>query len=201
MNSSFTLALAAAGLMSLTSLNAQAVVAAPSNSVFNLFGTCDDCILNSVNGLIGTLTLSNYTVGAPIDTSNFVSFEYVGSNLVDPFTVVPDPIFPGYIMSVSGAMQATPGDSSFTIAFEDNLQFSSSPSPFTAGVSRWYTCGKGPNGYYSGTCNQLVNLDVGDALWSAASVPEPSTALSFGLGLAGLAGVISVRRKNQTSKA
>jgi len=199
MNIRYTLAMAAAGLISLTSLNAQAVVAIPSNSVFNLFGTCDDCILNSTNGLIGTLTLSNYTPGTPIDLNNFVSFEYVGSNIVDPFTVLPNPTFPGYILNISGAMNPGTNNSSFAIAYEDNLQFVSTAN--ANGPADWFTCGKGPNGYYSGSqCNAVFNQDFGSAIWSAASVPEPSTNVTLGLGLLGLGGVVASRRRKQSSQ-
>jgi PEP-CTERM motif len=198
MISRLTLAIASAGLLSMTCINAHAVAALPSNSVFELIGICEDCTLNSTNGLIGTLTLSNYTIGTPIDTSNFVSFEYVGSDIVDPFTVVPNPEFPDYILNIAGVMDPSSNNSSFSIAYEDNLRFGSIAN--ANGPADWFTCGRGPNGYYSGSqCNIVINQDFGSAVWSAAAVPEPSTSLTFGLGLLGLGGVIAARRQKKAN--
>lgn len=178
---------------SLVSSPARAVVALPTTSVFEFFGSCDDCILNDVTGLVARLTLQDYTPGSLITESNLVSFEYMGSNLVDPYTVTPDPENPFYIYNLSGSMTPGSSNNAFLIEYEDGLKFDSTPNTST-GLADWYTCGNGPNGYYSGTCNIVVNQDFGTGGWFVA-VPEPSSISLMALGMLGLGAAVTKRKK------
>ena len=178
---------------SMVSLPARAVVALPTTSVFEFFGVCDDCTLDNVNGLVAKLTLQDYTPGDAITLGNLVSFEYMGSNIVNPYTVTPDAENPFYIYNLSGSMTPGTSNNSFLIAYEDGLKFESSPNSLT-GLADWYTCGRGANGYYSGTCNIIVNQDFGTGGWFAA-VPEPSSAGLMALGMLGLGVAVAQRKK------
>ena len=197
----FTRLLAVAGAALLAAASAShAAVPVPVQS-FSFYGDCLDCTLNSQPGQpMATLVLTiGYQPGSPIGNTNFVSFSYVGSNLVDPYTVVPfNPDrslgqFAAY--SIAGAMDGSPGPKSFLIEFDDGLRFESLSS------GGWYTCAPGPSkGYYSGTCDYLNNDDFGERGSWNQPIPEPGTYGLMALGL-GVLGIAARRRRSNAASA
>lgn len=175
----------------------------PVNQTFLFFGDCLDCTLNSPPGApMATLELSSFYVpGSELDPGVFVRFSYVGSDLVDPYTVVPPPddapFEPGQfgLDSISGSMDASPGPKNVLIGFGgDGLRFESMSS------GSWYTCAVGPRGYYSGTCDFLNNSDFGrQGSWNQP-IPEPGTYALMALGL-GVLGLATRRRRAGTAAA
>lgn len=159
----------------------QAAVVATQTYYFN--GTCSDCTL--LGHPIATLVLADYTEGTEIGYDNFVSFDYVGSNLVYPITVLPSDVYE--IAGMIGPDLNTPAD--FRIDYIDGLRFESMSS------GDWFICSPGPNGFYSGTCDYLHNNDFGTGGWDTTpgTIPIPAAAWLFGSALLGLMGV--ARRK------
>ncbi len=55
------------------------------------FGRCDDCVGTVGDGqyqdVTGLLKLQNFQADTAMDLSNFVSFSYSGSSILEPFTV------------------------------------------------------------------------------------------------------------------
>ena len=151
-------------------------LAATSTYYFN--GVCDDCNLDDSSGLIGTLVLESYAEGTAIDLSNFVSFTYVGSNLVFPY-VVTQASGIGDLGGVIGPAFDAPHN--FFVDWEDGLRFE------TFDTGEWYTCANGVR-YYSGTCDFILNQDLGAGDWSQtpAVVPIPAAAWLFGSAMIGL---------------
>ncbi len=168
---------------------------------FDFYGDCLDCNLNSQPGApMATLVLSGgYVPGADIATSDFISFSYVGSNLVDAYTVVTGEVdrdmgqFPFYL--ITGKMDATPGPKNILIEFDDGLRFQSMSS------GGWYTCAPSSTGaYYSGTCDYLSNNDFGrQGSWNQP-IPEPGTYGLMALGL-GVLGIATRRRRMSAASA
>ncbi len=89
-------------------------------TTFNFSGTCTDC---SGTGT-ATLVLSNYTLGTPITTSNFLSLTYNGTNRQAAFTIpagAPN-------LTVSGSITNLPGQNTVNIqsSLFSSVNFSSS---------------------------------------------------------------------------
>lgn len=150
------------------------------------YGTCADCTLNSAPGQPIAIALLDfgYVLGSALSAADIIAFSYVGSNLVDPYTVTggaysTDPDFLPDIYSASGSLTAAAGAAEFRIEFIDGLVFASTAA------GDWFTCARGPNGFYSGSCNLTQNNDYGAGSWNAP-VPEPGTYGLMALGLAAL---------------
>jgi hypothetical protein len=148
--------------------------ASVSSTTYQFTGECFDCAGQGV----AQLTLTGYTPGNDILVSNFVSFTYDGSNLIDPFTITHSDIVgpdTGFISGVLGP--AFPGIYSVTLdKFSSNELFQSYGEGFwCAGFS----------------CSD----DVGDkGIWSVASslpIPEPGSLALLGASLA----AVGVRRR------
>ena len=75
---------------------AVAIPSTPSLAVYTFNANCIDCALDDSGGEVpypvsARLTLQNYlpSSGTPFNVSQFVSFEYLGSNLMSAFTITP----------------------------------------------------------------------------------------------------------------
>lgn len=180
--------LAAAGLLAATSL-AQAGVAAPPDVTYYFNANCADCAVASNSatyGALGTLVLNGYVEGTPIESSNFVSFRYSGSNLLDPYSVTltgddgdantVDHSFG----SASGSLGAV-----FAAAYRVSLSFGDGLEFDTYENAEWFTCGVQGNVYYAVECSWANNQDMGVGMWGLTAtvtlgpggngVPEPGT--------------------------
>jgi PEP-CTERM motif len=196
-----TLQLSVLAVAAALSAKAQAIVMI-DEVTYEFFGICEDCqLLGTANQPAATLTLKNYTAGADLSISNFVSFSYIGSDIVAPYqlTLKTASEFPNEadftvnstqdggtrstsIFTFEGAVGTADAPYDFTIVWDDGLKFS------TTGAGSWYTCSIGIDGspYYAGSnCNQFINQDIGIGQWNAPAspVPEPATYMLAGLGL------------------
>lgn len=108
-------------LVAVICLHATQAHAIAVNNVFTTFeftGQCSDC-----NGSAAAqLEVRNYIDGTSLTATNFVSFTYDGTNLLNPFTITA-----ANLTGISGSVgPGLPG--SFTVAIESlslNLQFQS----------------------------------------------------------------------------
>ena len=141
-------------------------------STFTFTGDCGDCTGQAT----GTLVLKNYTLGDPLETSNFVSFAY-SSNLLS--------FGPDSLDSSDGILEGMlpvdlPGPATVYI---ENIVL----SPGCEDCAEL--------GFYSETFDSdawtIGVQDYGTSgIWSAAAaksaVPEPSSSAMLAAGLAGL---------------
>lgn len=197
-----TLALGLLGAGMALGTNAHAIVAMPPQT-FVISLDCADCAAlanTSSYPVQAELTLSNYTLGDTLDITNFVSFTYDGSNLVDAYSITDsgddnngatiNDFFTSSIYVFSGVISTVPGANTLDITFDDGLHFR------TQTDGSWSTCAPNANGYYGGnSCFQILNADYGsDAIYSTTPVPEPS---HLALMAAGLVLVASAVRRHQ----
>jgi hypothetical protein len=141
-------------------------------STFNFFGDCSDCTGQGH----ALLTLSGYTLGTAVNTTNFVSLTYAGSNLIGPFTITNADIVAGG--SVSGEI-GPPLPGAYNLFLFDN---SSLTREFISNTGGFWCAGI--------SCNDDFG---GNGVWSVAtSVPEPA---SVALLAAGVVGLGAIRRK------
>jgi len=108
-----------------------------------------------------------------------VRFSYVGSDLVDAYSWSGAALLPvdqlANICFASGGVE--PGTPPFRTDAIDGLGF------MTSATGRWWTCARGANGFYSGSCTEFQNNDFGTGSWSlAATVPEPASMALMALG-------------------
>jgi hypothetical protein len=149
-----------------TAANASAILL----SIFDFTGTCSDC----TGSVSAVLTLSNYTLGSNITTSNFVTLTYNGSNLLSPFTITDaEVIADGEATGSIGPV--LPG--SFPVAV---IRFDSSDAFESQFAGNWCA---------GSSCDRDAG---GNGIWSVATTPEPASIATF---LVGIAGFVSARAR------
>ncbi len=189
----------AASLLAAASLS-QAGVAVPPATTYYFNANCVDCAVASNSatyGVLGTLVLDGYVEGTAIDSSNFVSFRYSGSNLLDPYSVTltgddgdantVDHSFG----SASGSLGAV-----FAAAYRVSLSFGDGLEFDTYENGEWFTCGVKDNVYYAVECSWANNQDIGLGQWGLNAtvtigpggnrVPEPGTLALLALAALGV---------------
>jgi hypothetical protein len=180
-------------------LGAGMMISAASQAVqttYYISANCVDC--TPTNVLVSAqLILEDYTLGDPLDISNFVYFSYSGSNLVNSYSIIsggddsnPTTIndFDSDFMTISGSISNVPGTNELDMFFDDGLHFR------THLDGTWSTCAPGPGGYYSGNSCFLPADQGANALYSLTPVPEPSHLAMMLAGLGCLAPVLRKRK-------
>jgi PEP-CTERM motif len=209
----FLSSLVAMGLQLSSNAQAVAINVIPVNVIsnFDIVANCQDCATvanQSSFQVTGNLKLSNYSLGDTITLSNFSSFTYDGSNIINPFSITSsgddgNPLTRDFATStvydISGAITANNSPNDFLISFDDGLFFRT----FSDGA--WAACAPGGAGYYSGSnCQILMVFNGGDADNGDSAIYNPSTNVpapaTLGLLCLGLAASSLARRKHQDLK-
>jgi len=141
-------------------------------TTFSFTGDCSDCTGQAT----GTLVLQNYTLGDPLETSNFVSFAYssnlisFGADSLDSFEGILEGVLPVDL----------PGPAIVSI---ENIVVS--PGCEDCEELGFYSVNYNSNAWTLGVQDYGTN-----GIWSAAAqntaVPEPSSLAMLGVALAGL---------------
>jgi hypothetical protein len=140
---------------------------------FSFRGDCFDCTGQGT----GTLLLQNYTLGNPLDLTNFVRFSY--SSDLTSFVLMGTGPDPGQVSDFSGSLDM------FLPGFK-NINMSSVGAQIFQSVDTGGWCA-GFNG---------CNLDFGiNGIWDNA--PEPS---GFALAFSGLAGLLLLRLRRAKAR-
>jgi PEP-CTERM motif len=177
--SHFKSLMVAVGLSVFGALPAHAAVV--GNQTLYFSANCIDCAQQAAQpkfGVNGILTLSGeYQVGDQITHQDFISFEYLGSNLFGAFTVYDTPG-----LGLGGLIENLTGPNWFAFIREDGLFFE------TRNDGTWILC---PNGLQGEEllCNNANSADFGDgasisAIAPGNKVPEPGTLALLASGLA-----------------
>jgi hypothetical protein len=149
----------------------QTAPAVSPTTTYNFTGTCTDC---SGTGT-ATLVLSNYTLGQPITTSNFVSLTYNGTNLISAFTIPAN----APSLNVSGSITTLPGQN--TVSINSSLFSSITFSSNTNG--QWFV---GLSDF--GTVSVWTGTNI-------TTTPAPSTIVLLAIGLLALTALFWRQRK------
>lgn len=147
-------------------------VVATTQTTYYFSGTCTDCRGTA----LGELTLSNYAAGQSINNSNFVSFQYDGTDLLSEYIILNGP----GLYVVGSIRNPLPGTDDFYLTgFAQTAGGERIQQVFeTFADGRWDT--------------GLPTADYGAThLWSATpaatAVPEPMSAALLGAGVLGTA--------------
>jgi hypothetical protein len=139
---------------------------------FSWSGICTDCVAGETESVTGTLILTDFVADESLSLSNFVSFTYNGSSILDPFTIASS--------DASGLDGVLTADGTVTTDF----QLSFTPAK-TTGIS--------PLAVYSFTVLvdgewDLAGFDEGTngTFRPASSVPVPATLVLLPFGLAAM---------------
>ncbi len=200
----------AAALLGLMSFSAQAAVMSTTTFLFNSF--CEDCVTDKTDRpnnhpVSASLVLNGEygTGGKRFALEDFVSFSYGGSNKLAAYEITAASLiyFDG---SYSGGSREiwtyNAGTESYgftVVPFALNVGFADANHYFTAqqmleGNPFWDT-----GIITSGDLGSTVNWRIANNAPDQSSVPEPTTMLLLGMGLAGLG--FSRRRKVYTTNA
>jgi PEP-CTERM motif len=155
------------GLALLALVTAAPALAGPF--IYNFTGACSDCYGGDGNATAVLTLTSDYTLGQTINTNNFVSFQYAGTDLLNPYTIAAGDAN----LFVSGSITSNPG--------YNTVSFSSSNGLFLSNTDGTWCTG--------GRCGS----DVGTNGTFVSGAPEPSSVGLLGLGLAGI-GFLGRRR-------
>jgi len=186
---------------------------------YNITANCVDCAEASstdVYTVTAQLTLKNYTLGQQLSSSNFVSFFYGGSNLLNPYSVTLAEQGGDYIFDTSnifgllGAISEIPGENTVFLSVPNEMNFvtlgndggffGSQPSGY------WFTCvgatcdlgGSGSGSFsvsgsfFSDSSSVTSTNDYGNN--ASFSIPEPNVLALMLVGLSGFA--LTLRRRN-----
>ena len=175
----------AASLIGLLNLPAQASAVAPPPPLFStlfFIGNCEDCaaaLHRPDYAVTARLVLQNYFQGSLISPTNFVSFSYNGSNLLDPYSILSS----SSPLTVSGNISfAMPGANEFHVTGV-NL----------TGVNRYFDLFIGGR-WDTGVPPRRTADNGGSGTFGPNAVPEPATMLLMGAALAA-AGLARRRRQ------
>jgi PEP-CTERM motif len=170
-----------------------------ANVIFNFTGDCEDCASANESSsfpVTGRLTLTDgYTLGTSIDGSNFVSFVYDGSNLIDPLSLTlsgddgnsTTTDFQVEFGGLIGSISTIPGFNDLTIIATNDLIFDTN-----AANGNWFVGFDdfGTNGQFSAAVAPPPPPPP------PTGVPEPG---SFALMFAALGSAAIVRRRKKNS--
>ncbi len=150
-------------------------------TTFDFTGDCTDCTGQAT----ATLVLQNYTLGDPLETSNFVSFSY-SSNLIS--------FGPDSLNNLDGVLEGMlpvdlPGPAIVSV---ENIVVS--PGCEDCAELGFYSVNYDSNAWELGVQDEGTN-----GIWSVAAattgVPEPS---SLAMLAAGLAGLVASRQRRRS---
>jgi hypothetical protein len=151
---------------------------------FDWSGICTDCE-GGAQPVTGSLMLTDFIAGEPLSVSNFVSFTYNGSSILDPFTIA--------AANATGLNGVLAADGTVTTFF--SLQWSLS-SPPGGGASAGTNPPAAPQNYFTVDTDgswSLSYVSPGDddrgtngTFTPASNVPVPATLLLLPLGLAAM---------------